>query len=101
MASATEESSVMSYSTHRRDSLDPALPLPHRASHARSLAMLMGEKYRVPRATILELVQKACGIDLTAPVTNEGWPPPCECWTASRRPASARRVIPTPNEALQ
>jgi hypothetical protein len=60
----------VSYSTHRRDALDPARPIPHRLSHARSLAMLMGQKYSVPRPDVLDLVRRACGVDLTTAMTD-------------------------------
>lgn len=60
----------MSFSSHRRDALDSALPLPHRQSHARSCAMLMGQKYRVHRSVILDLVRRACGTDLTRQATE-------------------------------
>ncbi len=60
----------MSFSSHRRDALDPNLPLPHRQSHARSCAMLMGQKYRVPRSVILDFVRQACGADLMCPVSE-------------------------------
>jgi hypothetical protein len=60
----------VSYSTHRRDALDRVQPLPHRRSHARSLAMLMGQKYRVPRAHVFDLVRRACGVDLTTAVED-------------------------------
>ena len=60
----------VSYSAHRRDALDPEMPLPHRVSHARSCAMLMGQKYRVHRDAVIEAVRRACGVDLTAPATE-------------------------------
>lgn len=60
----------MSYSSHRQDALDPRLPAPHRQSHARSCAMLLGHKYRVRRSVILDLVRQECGIDLTRPASE-------------------------------
>ena len=54
----------MSFSTHRRDALDSELPLRNRMSHARSLAMLMGHKYRVHRDVIIAHVMWECGVDL-------------------------------------
>ncbi len=60
----------MSFSSHRRDALDLALPLPHRQSHARSCAMLMGQKYRVHRSVILELVHQVCATDLIRPAAE-------------------------------
>lgn len=60
----------MSFSSHRRDALDTSLPLPHRQSHARSCAMLMGQKCLVHRSVILDLVQQVCGTDLNRPATE-------------------------------
>ena len=54
----------MSFSTHKRDALDPSRPMNHRMSHVRSCAMLMGQKYRVPRSAIIERVRHSCGIDV-------------------------------------
>jgi hypothetical protein len=60
----------MSFSSNRKDALDPQLPLNHRASHARSCAMAVAEKYKVKRSVVLDLVQKASGVDLLE-ITNE------------------------------
>lgn len=60
----------VSYNSHRRDALDPRLPAPHRQSHVRSCAMLLGHKYRVRRSVILDLVRQSCGIDLTHPASE-------------------------------
>jgi hypothetical protein len=60
----------MSFSTNRRNALDPNRPMAHRLSHARSCAMLMGEKYKVPRSVILDFIRKTSGITLTEPVTE-------------------------------
>ncbi len=54
----------MSFSTHKRDALDPSRPMNHCMSHVRSCAMLMGQKYRVPRSAIIERVKHLCGIDV-------------------------------------
>ena len=32
--------------------------------------MLMGEKYQVDRAVIIDLVRQACGVDLMAPASE-------------------------------
>ncbi|RIK77527.1 MAG: hypothetical protein DCC68_17115 [Planctomycetota bacterium] len=56
----------MSFSSSRRNALDDSKPLVHRASHARSCAMLVAEKWGVPRATIIDLVRSRCGVDLNA-----------------------------------
>jgi len=60
----------VSFSSHRRDALNSALPLPHRQSHVRSCAMLMGQKYSVRRSVVLDLIQRACGADLNLPATE-------------------------------
>lgn len=62
----------MSYSTNRRDALDPTLPIAHRMSHARSCAMLMSQKFRVPRSAIIDLVRQSCGVDLASPASKTG-----------------------------
>jgi hypothetical protein len=56
----------MSFSAHKRDALDSGIPLNHRVSHLRSCAMLMGQKYRVSRSTILDRVRELCGVDISA-----------------------------------
>ncbi len=56
----------MSFSSHRRDALDPAMPLNHRASHARSCAMLVGEKWRVRHSIVFAAVQRECAVNLEA-----------------------------------
>ena len=61
----------MSFSTHKRDALDATLPVSHRMSHLRSCAMLMGQKYRVPRNTIIERVLQLCGVDITGLADEE------------------------------
>jgi hypothetical protein len=60
----------MSFSTNRRNALDPDRPMAHRLSHARSCAMLMAQKYKVPRSAILDFVRKTSGINLAGPVTE-------------------------------
>lgn len=46
----------MSYSAHRRQSLDSSIPLEHRLSHVRSCAVHMAQKYGVRRSVILERI---------------------------------------------
>lgn len=46
----------MSYSSHRKQSLDAGLPIRHRLSHVRSCAVCVAEKYRVSRSVILHLI---------------------------------------------
>ena len=60
----------MSFSSHKRDALDGSLPFNHRMSHLRSCAMLMGQKYRVPRSKVIERVQQLTGVDITTPGTE-------------------------------
>jgi hypothetical protein len=62
----------VSYSTNRRDALNPDLPTAQRISHARSCAMLVSQKYRVHRSVILDLVRRSCGVDLTASASESG-----------------------------
>ena len=60
----------MSFSTNRKAALDQNLPMQHRLSHVRSCAMLMGQKYKVPRSAILDYVRVISAIDLTKTVTD-------------------------------
>ena len=60
----------MSFSTNRRDALDPALPLDHRASHARSCAMLVAQKWGITRNVVIETIFERCGVDLSALETD-------------------------------
>ena len=55
----------MSFNAHKRDALDVTLPINHRMSHLRSCAVLLGDKYRVPRSSIIERVLHLCGVDIT------------------------------------
>ncbi len=57
----------MSYKSNRRKALDPELPLSIRASHARSCAVEVCEKYQIPRSTVIEIVLARCGVDLNGP----------------------------------
>src|SRR5262245_29282922 len=57
---------AMSFSAHRRDALDRDLPLSNRASHARSCAVHVAEKWRIKRSVVLIAVHQRCGVDLTA-----------------------------------
>jgi hypothetical protein len=54
----------MSFSAHRRNALDMERLLDHRASHARSCALCVAQKYRVRRSVVIELVRQACGVEL-------------------------------------
>lgn len=61
----------MSFSSNRRDALDGTMPLNHRASHARSCAMLIAQKWRVPRDLVLDEVHRQSGVDLTKGVNDD------------------------------
>ena len=61
----------MSFSSHRRLTLDSTLPLSHRASHARSCAVVVCEKWRVERSVVIEAVRQRCGVDLMAVKNGE------------------------------
>ena len=54
----------MSYSSNRRVALDSSLPVTHRASHARSCAVCVAEKYGLRRSNVVDSVRQACGVDL-------------------------------------
>ena len=60
----------MSFSANRRDALDPNLPLKYRASHARSCALLVAEKWRIHRSLVIDVIRQRCGVNLEA-VENE------------------------------
>lgn len=60
----------MSFSSHRRKALDPELLLTQRMSHLRSCAMLIGQKYKIPRSEIIKLVQQLCGANLNMPASS-------------------------------
>ena len=60
----------MSYTTSRARALDATRPLAHRASHARSCAMLVSEALGVTRDQILERVKSALGVDMLAPASE-------------------------------
>lgn len=66
----------MSYSTHRRQVLNAAEPLPHRASHARSCANHVAEALKVHRDEVIECVKHSTGIDLRVIGSDE------ELWRA-------------------
>ena len=59
----------MSFSSSRRNALDNPKPLEHRASHARSCAMLVAQKWNVPREEVIQKIQGLCGIDLEHPTS--------------------------------
>lgn len=60
----------MLFSAHRRDALNQSLAMNYRASHARSCALHVAQKYKVKRSVVIALVRQKCGVDLMA-VTND------------------------------
>ena len=50
----------------RKNALDESQPLLHRASRARSCAMLISEKLRVHRDVVIERVRELTGVDMHA-----------------------------------
>ena len=60
----------MSFSSHRKAALDGARPLEHRASHARSCAVVVSEKLRVDREEVIKAVQRLSGVSLHAPKSS-------------------------------
>ena len=60
----------MSFSSSRRNALDESKPLEHRASHARSCAMLVAQKWNVTRGDVIEKIHGMCGIDLHSPTSS-------------------------------
>jgi hypothetical protein len=59
----------MSYSSSRARAMDATRPLAERASHARSCAVVVAEKFRVHRSEVVRKVKDATGVDLTSPST--------------------------------
>lgn len=46
------------------------MPLNHRASHARSCAMLVGQKWRVARSAVIDEIERQSGVNLLE-ITND------------------------------
>ena len=61
---AKREADPVSFSSSRRIALDPNRPSGERMSHARSCAMLVGQKWGVGRSVVLDRVREVCGVDL-------------------------------------
>ncbi|SDG87453.1 hypothetical protein SAMN05216588_101267 [Pseudomonas flavescens] len=57
----------MSFNSHRRKLLDERSPLSHRASHARSCALLVAQKLGLQRDDVIEQVARKTGVDLDEP----------------------------------
>lgn len=64
----------MSYNVHKRLALDPTRPLAHRHSHARSLAVMVASRYRVPRQEVLDAVRRKTGLDVLTGVSGSDLP---------------------------
>lgn len=54
----------MSFSSNRKAALDAALPIAQRASHARSCALHVAQKFRVSREDVITRVTQMSGISL-------------------------------------
>lgn len=57
----------MSFNSHKRKLLDVSEPLSHRASHARSCALLVAKKLGLRREDVIKLVAGKTGVDLDEP----------------------------------
>ena len=57
----------MSFNSHKKKLLDDIEPLSHRASHARSCALLVAQKIGLPRDAVIELVARQTGVNLHKP----------------------------------
>jgi len=57
----------MSFNSHRRKLLDETESLEHRASHARSCALLVANKLGLEREVVIELVASQTGVSLHKP----------------------------------
>lgn len=57
----------MSFNSHRRKLLDESEPLSHRASHARSCAVLVAQKLGLQRDDVIKQVAIKTGVDLDEP----------------------------------
>jgi hypothetical protein len=54
----------MSFSGHKRRAQREDLPLSHRASSARSCAVLVSEKFGIHRSELIAIVKEKTGIDM-------------------------------------
>ena len=61
----------MSFSSNRRDALDDEMPLAHRASHARSCALHVAQKFGVAREDVISRVTQIAGVSLHQPTSAE------------------------------
>lgn len=60
----------MSFSAHKRDALDESMLIAHRMSHLRSCAVLVSEKYNVPRSEVVNRIKSSCGVNIEEPQSN-------------------------------
>ena len=65
------DAGCVSFNSSRRKAANGELSLMQRASAARSCALLVAQKFRIPRSTVLALVQQKCGVDLNQSATGE------------------------------
>lgn len=56
--------SRMSYNTHQKSVLDPALPISHRFSHLRSCALLVARLLKQQRSEIVAQIRERTGINI-------------------------------------
>lgn len=57
----------MSFNSHKKKLLDETEPFSHRASHARSCALLVARKLGLTREDVIELVARQTSVDLHKP----------------------------------
>lgn len=60
----------MSFNSHRRKLLDENQPFSHRASHARSCALLVAQKFDMKRDDLIQQLERETGIDLHKPQSS-------------------------------
>jgi hypothetical protein len=75
----------MSYSSHRREALNPETPVAHRRSHARSCARLVSQKFSIHRGIDLARVSTLTGVDLLTEATEEQVDRAMSCLEALRQ----------------
>jgi len=75
----------MSFNSSRRKSLDEALSLQIRGSHARSCALLVAEKFGLNREAVISDVAERSGIDLHNLENGESIQTAMECLEQLRR----------------
>lgn len=86
----------MSYNVHKRQALDPTRPLSHRNSHARSLAVMIAGRYRVPRQEVLDAVRRETDLDLLEGVRDSDLPRAIAALDAIRVRGKGLTLLPVP-----